>query len=95
MGAVSVRFARSETTADWSPGKGSLLELAEVGRIGAGLWLPLRDLRDLRHADLERAVEYIEEPLAPRGDGQVLLCCSVPANPAGTAAAAPGIVLDL
>jgi len=42
------------------------------------------------------AVEYVEEPLATRGEGQVLLCCSIPAG-AGVAAggANPGIVLDL
>ena len=41
------------------------------------------------------AVDYIEEPLAPRGEGQVLLCCSVPAAAGTPGGANLGLVLDL
>jgi ferredoxin len=27
---------------------------------------------------LSGAVDYIEDPVAPRGPGEILLCCSVP-----------------
>jgi uncharacterized protein len=39
-------------------------------------------------------VDYIEEPLAPRGADQVLLCCSIRAA-AVSGGANPGLVLDL
>ena len=41
------------------------------------------------------AVDYIEEPLAPRGKGQVLLCCSVPAAAGTPGDANLGLVLNL
>ena len=41
------------------------------------------------------AVDYIEEPLAPRGEGQVVLCCSVPAAAGTPGSANLDLVLDL
>ena len=41
------------------------------------------------------SVDYIEEPLAPRGKDQVLLCCSIPASTSAPSSAASGVALDL
>jgi hypothetical protein len=54
------------------------------------------DLRHLRHPDHPRRRRVIEKPWAPRGEAQVLLCCSVPAGARGlTGGVNPGLVLDL
>jgi ferredoxin-NADP reductase/phenylpropionate dioxygenase-like ring-hydroxylating dioxygenase large terminal subunit len=93
-GVVPVRFAKSSVTAEWSRDKGTLLELAE----GIGL-APVFGCRSgicgtCATRMTAGAVDYLEEPLAPRSEGQVLLCCSVPAA-ASVVAGNPGIVLEL
>jgi ferredoxin-NADP reductase/phenylpropionate dioxygenase-like ring-hydroxylating dioxygenase large terminal subunit len=75
---VAVRFVRSDTKADWSRQSGTLLEFAE----GLGL-APQFNCRSgicgtCATPLLGGAVDYIEEPIAPLQDGEVLLCCSTP-----------------
>ena len=93
---MPVRFAKSGVTAAWSRDKGSLLELAEAVELAPvfGCRSGICGTRATRITS--GAVEYIEEPSAPRGEGHVLLCCSVPAGAAATTGAANrGLVLDL
>jgi ferredoxin-NADP reductase/phenylpropionate dioxygenase-like ring-hydroxylating dioxygenase large terminal subunit len=95
-GAVPVRFARSAVTAEWTRDKGTLLELAEMIGLAPVFGCRSGICGTCVTRITSGGVDYVEEPLAPRGEGQVLLCCSVPAG--GTApsgGANPGVVLDL
>jgi ferredoxin-NADP reductase/phenylpropionate dioxygenase-like ring-hydroxylating dioxygenase large terminal subunit len=95
-GAVPIRFAKSAVGAEWSRDKGTLLELAEAVGLAPVFGCRSGICGTCATRITSGAVEYIEEPLAPRADGHVLLCCSVPATAAGAPGGAnPGIVLDL
>jgi ferredoxin-NADP reductase/phenylpropionate dioxygenase-like ring-hydroxylating dioxygenase large terminal subunit len=95
-GAVPVRFARSAITAEWSRDKGTLLELAEAVGLAPVFGCRSGICGTCATRITSGSVEYVEEPLAPRADGHVLLCCSVPADAAGARDSAnPGIVLEL
>jgi ferredoxin-NADP reductase/phenylpropionate dioxygenase-like ring-hydroxylating dioxygenase large terminal subunit len=95
-GAVPVRFAKSSVTAEWLRDKGTLLELAESVGLAPVFGCRSGICGTCATRITSGAVDYVEEPLAPRGEGQVLLCCSVPAAAAAVAGGAhPGIVLDL
>jgi ferredoxin-NADP reductase/phenylpropionate dioxygenase-like ring-hydroxylating dioxygenase large terminal subunit len=95
-GAVPVRFARSAVTAEWSRDKGTLLELAEAVGLAPVFGCRSGICGTCATRITSGAVDYVEEPLAPRREGQVLLCCSVPAQAVAVAGAAnPGIALDL
>jgi hypothetical protein len=92
VGAASIRFAKSGMTAKWSRDKGSLLELAEAVGLAPVFGCRSGICGTCATRIVSGAVEYVEEPLAPRGEDQVLLCCSVPRAQDGSS---PGIVLDL
>jgi ferredoxin-NADP reductase/phenylpropionate dioxygenase-like ring-hydroxylating dioxygenase large terminal subunit len=95
-GAVPVRFAKSAVTAEWSSDRGTLLELAETVGLAPVFGCRSGICGTCATRITSGAVEYVEEPLAPRGEGQVLLCCSVPAGAASAPGGAnAGIVLDL
>jgi ferredoxin-NADP reductase/phenylpropionate dioxygenase-like ring-hydroxylating dioxygenase large terminal subunit len=95
-GAVPVRFAKSSMTAEWSRNRGTLLELAESVGLAPVFGCRSGICGTCATRITSGAVDYVEEPLAPRGEGQVLLCCSVPAATAAVPGGAnPGIVLDL
>jgi len=94
-GSVPIRFAKSGVTAEWSRDKGSLLELAEAVGLAPVFGCRSGICGTCATRIISGAVEYIEEPLAPRGDGQVLLCCSVPVVTGTPGSANPGLVLDL
>jgi uncharacterized protein len=90
--AVPVRFAKSGVTVQWSRDSGSLLELAEAVGLAPVFGCRSGICGTCATRITSGAVDYIEEPLAPRGEGQVLLCCSVPATRGGSN---PGLVLEL
>ena len=95
-GAVPVRFARSAITAEWTRDKGTLLELAEMVGLAPVFGCRSGICGTCATRLTSGAVDYVEEPLAPRGEGRVLLCCSVPAGAtAPSGGANPGVVLDL
>ena len=77
-GPVAVSFASSDVRADWSPDQGTLLELAEV----AGLRPNFACRSGICGTCATRircgAVDYLEEPTAPHGDDEVLICCATP-----------------
>ena len=94
---VAVSFAGSNIDLEWSPDKGTLLDLAEAAGLN-----PEYSCRSgicgtcatqLKCGD----VDYIEEPSAPLADGEVLICCSTPKPGAGAAACGEnvGVVLEL
>ena len=94
-GAIPIRFAKSAVTAEWSRDKGTLLELAESVGLAPVFGCRSGICGTCATRITSGAVDYVEEPLAPRGEGQVLLCCSVPAGTTDQAGANPGLVLDL
>jgi antitoxin MazE len=83
-GAATVRFAKSGVTAQWSRDSGTLLELAEAVGLAPVFGCRSGICGTCATRIISGAVDYIEEPLAPRREGQVLLCCSTPAVPSGT-----------
>jgi ferredoxin-NADP reductase/ferredoxin len=94
-GPVQVRFAKSGVEAEWTRDKGTLLEFAE----GLGL-APAFACRSgicgtcTTHITAG-GVHYIEEPIAPRASGDVLLCCSIPQAGSGQPAEGKAaVVLD-
>ena len=93
--SVPIRFAKSGVTAEWSRDKGSLLEFAEAVGLAPVFGCRSGICGTCATRITSGAVDYIEEPLAPRGEGQVLLCCSVPAAAGMPGSANPGLVLDL
>jgi ferredoxin-NADP reductase/phenylpropionate dioxygenase-like ring-hydroxylating dioxygenase large terminal subunit len=93
-GVVAVRFAKSSVTAEWSRDRGTLLELAEAAGLAPVFGCRSGICGTCATRITSGAVDYVEEPLAPLGEGRVLLCCSVPAG-AAAGGAGPGIVLDL
>jgi ferredoxin-NADP reductase/phenylpropionate dioxygenase-like ring-hydroxylating dioxygenase large terminal subunit len=94
---VRVRFAKSGETAEWSRDKGTLLEFAE----SIGLAPKFGCRSGICGTCVTRigsgAVDYLEEPVAARGPGEVLLCCSVPHADTAQATGGGGgeVVLDL
>ena len=95
QGPVDVRFDDSDVTVEWTPGSGTLLDLAEE----AGL-KPLHSCRSgICGTCATRlkcgAVDYIEEPTAPHEDGEVLICCATPraTTGEGSCGANVGVVL--
>ena len=94
-GSVPIRFAKSGVTAEWSRDKGSLLELAEAVGLAPVFGCRSGICGTCATRITSGAVEYVEEPLAPCGEGQVLLCCSVPAGASTSDSANPDLVLDL
>jgi hypothetical protein len=96
-GPVAVRFAASQVEAEWTADKGTLLELAEA----AGLHPNFGCRAGICGTCATRlscgAVDYVEEPVAPRGDGEVLICCATPRSASGseTCGASHGVVLEL
>ncbi len=93
-GAVTIRFSKSAVTAEWSRDQGNLLEFAEAVGLAPDFGCRSGICGTCAARMISGSVDYVEEPLAPRGAGQVLLCCSVPAA-ATPGSASPGLVLDL
>ena len=92
-----VRFARSGKDAVWWRGKGTLLELAEAAGLAPPFGCRSGICGTCRTRMISGAVDYLEEPLAPRGHDEVLLCCSTPrqARANQTDGLEPDTVLDL
>jgi ferredoxin len=94
-GSVPIRFAKSGVTTEWSRDKGSLLELAEAVGLAPVFGCRSGICGTCATRITSGAVEYVEEPSAPRGEGQELLCCSVPVAAATPGGVNPVLVLDL
>jgi choline monooxygenase len=95
--AVHVKFARSGTETAWSPEDGTLLELAEEAGLAPAFGCRSGICGTCKTKIVHGAVEYLDEPLADRGEGEILLCCSVPrqAQAANQNGGRPDVILDL
>ncbi|MBV9503109.1 MAG: 2Fe-2S iron-sulfur cluster binding domain-containing protein, partial [Acidobacteriaceae bacterium] len=73
-----VRFAKSMIDGTWSPDKGTLLEFAEELGLAPAFGCRSGICGTCRTRLESGGVRYLEEPLADRAEGEILLCCSVP-----------------
>lgn len=77
---VPVAFTASGKEARWTPGSGTLLELAEVRGLSPEFSCRSGTCGTCRTKLLAGAVSYLKEPRAPRGADEVLICCAVPSG---------------
>jgi len=91
-GPVQVRFARSGVDGEWTREKGTLLEFAEALGLAPAFACRSGICGTCTTRITAGGVHYVEEPIAARGAGVVLLCCSIPR--AGTGQDDEGVVLD-
>ncbi|GBF27695.1 flavohemoprotein [bacterium MnTg02] len=96
-GPVLVCFADSGAEVEWSPDKGTLLELAEAAGLNPAFSCRSGICGTCATRIKCGKVDYIEEPIAPHGDDEVLICCSTPRSNAGEDSCGKdhGVVLDL
>jgi hypothetical protein len=95
---VTVRFAASDVEAEWSPDRGTLLELAEASGLSPAFGCRSGICGTCATRITCGAVHYyVEEPVGPRADGEVLLCCATPQATSGVDGCGTehGVVLDL
>jgi len=94
---VAVHFANSGVDVEWSPDKGTLLDLAEA----AGLTPAYSCRSGICGTCATRircgGVHYLDDPTALRADDEILICCSTPRSNSGEATCSKhrGVVLDL
>lgn len=77
--AVPVMFMNSLKEARWTPGSGTLLDLAEARGLEPEYSCREGSCGTCRTKLLKGAVTYIKEPTASVGQDEVLVCCAVPA----------------
>lgn len=77
---VTVTFARSGATAIWSPGYGSLLELAEAAGLQPEFQCRIGSCGTCRTRLQKGDVAYETQPTADIDDAHALICCAFPAN---------------
>ncbi len=96
-GPVAVSFATSDVQASWSPDQGTLLELAEASGLNPGFSCRSGICGTCATRIKCGTVDYLEEPSAPHGDDEVLICCATPRSAAGDASCGEdgGVVLEL
>lgn len=83
---VSVAFLESLKEARWTPGSGTLLDLAEARGLAPASGCRAGSCGTCRTRLLKGEVTYIREPAAAVAEGEVLICCAVPAEPADASA---------
>jgi ferredoxin-NADP reductase/MOSC domain-containing protein YiiM len=76
-----VQFARSGITAPFGPPASTLLEFAEVCDVPAQWSCRTGVCHNCETALISGSVDYNLEPLEPPAPGNILLCCSQPAEP--------------
>lgn len=81
--AVPVLFTESLKEGRWTPGSGTLLELAEARGLEPEFSCREGSCGTCKTRLVKGAVSYLKEPSAPHGDDEVLICCAVPAQPQG------------
>ncbi len=90
---VSVGFAKSGMETAWTADKGTLLDLAEEAGLNPDFSCRSGICGSCATRLKSGAVDYVEEPSAPHGDDEILICCAIPrSNPD---AASNGVVLEL
>jgi carnitine monooxygenase subunit len=76
--ALPVKFARSGVETTWSRADGTLLELAEEVGLAPAFGCRSGICGTCKTRLISGEVDYLDEPLAELGKGEILLCCSVP-----------------
>ncbi len=76
---VAVSFLESLKEARWTPESGTLLELAEERGLAPEFSCRSGTCGTCRTRLVQGAVAYLKHPEAPVGEGEVLICCAVPA----------------
>ena len=96
-GPVKVAFAKSGIEATWSPDQGTLLELAEAEGLSPAFACRSGICGTCATPIKCGDVDYLEEPSAPHGDDEVLICCSTPRSASGDQSCGEdvGVILDL
>ncbi|AJD44383.1 2Fe-2S iron-sulfur cluster binding domain-containing protein [Rhizobium sp. SEMIA 4085] len=77
---VPVAFVGSLKEARWTPDSGTLLELAEARGLSPEFSCREGNCGTCRTKLTKGAVTYVKEPTATIAEGEVLLCCAVPAE---------------
>lgn len=90
---VPVAFTASGKEARWSPGGGSLLELAEARGLAPAFSCRSGNCGTCRTRIIEGAVAYQVAPTASHVPGHALICCAVPADK--TSGGDDRLVLDI
>ena len=80
---VPVLFTESLKEGRWTPGSGTLLELAESRGLEPEFNCREGSCGTCKTRLLKGAVSYLKQPAAKLGDNEVLICCAVPAQPQG------------
>ncbi|AEA68769.1 MULTISPECIES: 2Fe-2S iron-sulfur cluster-binding protein [Pseudomonas] len=78
--AVKVLFASSGKEARWEPGSGTLLELAEARGLNPEFSCRGGSCGTCKTRLSRGQVHYLSQPAEPVGEGEVLICCAVPAQ---------------
>ncbi|MBV4495690.1 FAD-binding oxidoreductase [Pseudomonas sp. SWRI12] len=78
--AVKVLFASSGKEARWEPGNGTLLELAEARGLTPEFSCRGGSCGTCKTRLSRGQVHYLSQPAEPVGEGEVLICCAVPAQ---------------
>ena len=94
---VSVKFAGADVEAVWTPDRGTLLDLAEAAGLAPAFSCRSGICGTCATKLHCGQVDYIEEPSAPHGEGEVLLCCATPRSSTGEASCGEdnGVILGL
>lgn len=93
--SIRVQFVRSGVEAAWLPANGTLLEFAEEVGLAPAFGCRSGICGSCTTRIAKGAVDYLEEPLAPRSHDEVLICCSIPRQTPGGDGQAPELILDL
>ncbi|SAK79809.1 pyridoxamine 5'-phosphate oxidase-like FMN-binding protein [Caballeronia temeraria] len=87
---VKIEFLKSGTRAQWKPGSGTLLELAEASGLSPEFNCRGGTCGTCRTRVVQGAVSYENEPAFHAGEDEALICCAMPAAGEGEA-----LVLDV
>jgi ferredoxin-NADP reductase/phenylpropionate dioxygenase-like ring-hydroxylating dioxygenase large terminal subunit len=91
---IPVRFAKSGIDAEWTSGL-TLLEVAEASGPSVEFGCRSGICGSCATRLTNGSVDYLEEPVAFREDGEVLLCCSVPHSSRNPDGDELGVTLEL
>ncbi|MDR5748017.1 pyridoxamine 5'-phosphate oxidase family protein [Caballeronia sp. LZ029] len=80
---MKIEFLKSGTSAQWKPGSGTLLELAEASGLSPEFNCRGGTCGTCRTRIAQGAVSYESEPAFHVGDDEALICCAVPAADEG------------
>jgi hypothetical protein len=76
---VKIEFLKSGASAQWQPGSGTLLELAEASGLSPEFNCRGGTCGTCRTRIAKGAVSYESEPAFHVGDDEALICCAMPA----------------